>query len=244
MWCEDEAGPFSTVPYPGSNWQLKGKPAGQDHEYIRNGTAKLLTLFHPATGQVRVKGVTSCTNVVLHQWLQEELATVVQSLPTCTRLLEPEENQRLWKSWQKGLKVRFTLPQDLPPLRMLLVMDNLVGHKTSEFVLWLCAHGIMPLYTPLGGSWLNMAESIQRILKRRALEGHHPQTTYQIIQWLEATAVGWNQQPTPFIWAGLRAQRRDRARQRLHSLGGSGAGTRRPLRRTTIPKNNGNIHAK
>ncbi len=24
-------------------------------------------------------------------------------------------------------------------------------------------HGIMPLYTPLGGSWLNMAESIQRI---------------------------------------------------------------------------------
>jgi hypothetical protein len=89
-----------------------------------------------------------------------------------------------------------------------------------------------------------MAESIQRILKRRDAEGHHPQTTYQIIQWLEATAVGWNQQPTPFIWVGLRAQRRDRARQRLHSLGGSGAGTRHPLRRTTIPKNNGKIHAK
>lgn len=145
MWCEDEAGPFSTVPYPGSNWQPQGKAACQEHEYIRNGTAKLLTLFHPATGQVRVKGVTSCTNAVLHQWLQEELATVVQSLPTPARLLEPEENQRLWKSWQQGLKVRFTLPQDLPPLRMLLVMDNLVGHKTPQFVLWLCAHGIMPL---------------------------------------------------------------------------------------------------
>ena len=25
-------------------------------------------------------------------------------------------------------------------------------------MLWLCAHGIMPLYTPVGGSWLNMAE--------------------------------------------------------------------------------------
>jgi len=25
-------------------------------------------------------------------------------------------------------------------------------------------HGIMPLYTPLSGSWLNMTESIQRIL--------------------------------------------------------------------------------
>ncbi len=244
MWCEDEAGPFSTVPYPGSNWQLQGKAACQDHEYIRNGTAKLLTLFHPATGQAPVKGVTSCTNAVLHQWLQEELAIVVQSLPTGARFLEPEENQRLWKSWQQGLKVRFTLPQDLPPLRMLLVMDNLVGHKTPQFVLWLCAHGIMPLYTPLGGSWLNMAESIQRILKRRALEGHHPQTVNQIIEWLEATAVGWNQQPTPFIWAGLRAQRRERERQRLHSLGGSGACTRRPLGRTTIPKNNGNTHAK
>ena len=230
MWCEDEAGPFSTVPYPGSNWQPQGKAACQEHEYIRNGTAKLLTLFHPATGQVRVKGVTSCTNAVLHQWLQEELATVVQSLPTPARLLEPEENQRLWKSWQQGLKVRFTLPQDLPPLRILLVMDNLVGHKTPQFVLWLCAHGIMPLYTPVGGSWLNMTESIQRILKRRALEGHHPQTSAQIIDWLEATALGWNQQSTPFVWAGLRAQRREISRQLLHALGGSGACTRRPLR--------------
>jgi hypothetical protein len=244
VWCEDEAGPFSTVPYPGSNWQPQGKAACQEHEYIRNGTAKLLTLFHPATGQVRVKGVTSCTNAVLHQWLTEELATVVQSLPTPARLLEPEENQRLWKSWQQGLKVRFTLPQDLPPLRILLVMDNLVGHKTPQFVLWLCAHGIMPLYTPVGGSWLNMTESIQRILKRRALEGHHPQTSAQIIDWLEATALGWNQQSTPFVWAGLRAQRRERTRQRLHALGGSGACTPRPLQRTTISKNNGNIHAK
>ena len=102
----------------------------------------------------------------------------------------------------------------------------------------------MPLYTPLGGSWLNMAESIQRILKCRALDGHHPQTTTQIIQWLEATALGWNRQPTPFIWAGLRAQRRDRARQRRHSLGGSGASTHYSLQRTVIPKNNGNVHAK
>ena len=48
----------------------------------------------------------------------------------------------------------------------------------------------MPLYTSLGGSWLNMAESIQRILKRWGLEGHHPQTSGEIIDWLEATAQG------------------------------------------------------
>ena len=90
----------------------------------------------------------------------------------------------------------------------------------------------MPLYTPLGGSWLNMAESIQRILKRRALEGDapgHARTT--IIAALEATARGWNRDPTPFVWGGKRAARRDRARQRRHALGGSGAQTHRPVRR-------------
>ncbi len=52
------------------------------------------------------------------------------------------------------------MPAELPPLRMLLVWDNLTGHKTTEMVVWLCQHGIMPLYTPLGGSWLNMAEVV------------------------------------------------------------------------------------
>jgi len=46
----------------------------------------------------------------------------------------------------------------LPSLRMLLVLDNLAGHKTPEFGLWLFAHGVMPLYTPLAGSWLNMCD--------------------------------------------------------------------------------------
>jgi transposase len=67
---------------------------------------------------------------------------------------------------------------------MLLVWDNLAGHKTAEMVVWLCRHGIMPLYTPLGGSWLNMAESIQRLLKRRALDGQHPRrlTSAEVVE--------------------------------------------------------------
>jgi len=40
----------------------------QPHEYLRNGGAKLMTLFRPATGEVRAKGVPSVTNVVLHPW--------------------------------------------------------------------------------------------------------------------------------------------------------------------------------
>jgi hypothetical protein len=47
---------------------------------------------------------------------------------------------------------------------MLLIWDNLAGHKSWEMVKWLLEHGVVPLYTPLSGSWLNMAESVQRIV--------------------------------------------------------------------------------
>ena len=57
VWCEDEAGPYGTVPYPGTSWQPEGQPAQLPHEYFRDGTAKMLTLLHPKTGEVRVKGV-------------------------------------------------------------------------------------------------------------------------------------------------------------------------------------------
>lgn len=155
VWCQDEAGPFQTVPYAAPSWQPEEHPQRQSHEYLRNGTAKLLTLFHPADGIVRVKGVESAPNAVLHPWLKQEL-------------------------------------------------------------------------TPLSGSWLNMAESMQRILKRRALDGQHPETPQQIIERLETAAQVWNQHPTPFEWGGKRAARRQRARWRQpqHRLGGSGAFTR------------------
>jgi hypothetical protein len=141
-----------------------------------------------------------------------------------------EESRKLWQSWQEGLKVKITLRESPVPLRMLLVMDNLAGHKTPEMVLWMFDHGIMPLYTPLSGSWLNMAESIQRIIKRRALEGQHLERTDGIISQLEATVRGWNRDPTPFEWGGKRAARRARNRARRHALGGSGACTRRAIR--------------
>jgi hypothetical protein len=229
VWTEDEAGPYPTVPYPGQHWRPEGEPVRFPHEYIRTGTAKQLTLFHPASGVVRVKGVQSTANAVLHPWLQAELAAILEALPEPV-VLPSAENRRCWERWQEGLTVRITLPVALPPLRLLLVLDNLTGHYSADFVLWLFAHGIMPLYTPLGGSWLNMAESMQRILKRRALDGQQPKTPEEIIAWLEAAARGWNREPTPFSWGGKRKARRERARQRRHRLGGSGAYTQRPMR--------------
>jgi hypothetical protein len=196
----------------------------------------MLTLFHPATGRVRLKGVTRCPNAVLHPWLKQELTAILAGLPEPPTKEEPMVLRQQWERWQEGLTRHFTLPRVLPPLRMLLVLDNLAGHKTPSFVLWLVAHGIMPLYTPLGASWLNMTESIQGILARRALAGQHPHSPADIIHWLEAVARHWNQAPTPFEWGGKRAARRQRSRQRRHALGRSGACTRRPIRRTMIEK--------
>ena len=231
VWGQDEAGPFQTVPYPGASWGPEGQPVRQPHEYHRDGTAKMLTLFHPADGQVRVKGVTSTANAILHPWLKAELSAIVAALPDVAAGHVSAANRADWVPWQEGVTVRITLPAELPPLRMLLIWDNLAGHYTPDMVLWLFSHGIMPLYTPISGSWLNMTESVQRILKRRALEGHHPQTAEDIIRWLEATARGWNRNPTPFVWGGKRALRRARRRARGHVAGGSGACARQPVRR-------------
>ncbi len=156
VWTEDEAGPYPTLPYPSAHWQPEGQPIRQPHEYVRAGTAKQLTLFHPASGAVRVKGVRSGTNAVLHPWLEAQLTIILAALPESTETLSTHANRRCWERWQEGLTVRITLPETLPPLRLLLVLDNLTGHRTPAFVLWLFAHGIMPLYTPLGGSWLTL----------------------------------------------------------------------------------------
>ncbi len=237
VWTEDEAGPFQTLPYPGVSWQPQAQPARYPHEYLRRGTAKMLTLFHPASGQARALGVTSSTNVVLHGWLKRELPTILAELPERAGAVSAEANRAEWGEWQAGLTLPVTLPATLPRLRLLLVLDNLAGHHTVEWVLWCLAQGIMPLYTPVGGSWLNMAESFQRIMQRRAVDGQQPESPEEIITWVEATVAGWNGAPTPFEGGGKRAARRARSRERRHALGGSGAVTRQPIRYRSAPKN-------
>jgi hypothetical protein len=217
------------VPHPGSSWRPQGHPASWPHEYVRGGTCKILTLFHPASGQVDLQPVSHCTNPILHGWLKARLTMILAALPACATPADAAANRAAWEVWQDGLAERFTLPAQLPPLRLLLVWDNLTGHKTAEMVVWLCRHGIMPLYTPLGGSWLNMAESIQRILKRRTLDGQHPQSPAEIGSWFQQTAQAWNQQPTPFLWNGKRRQGRRKRSRDEHAIGGSGAHTRQPI---------------
>jgi hypothetical protein len=213
---------------------------------VRGGTAKLLTLFQPTSGQVRAKAVTQATNAVVHPWLQEEVTAILASLPP---VRDPEAPLRQWETWGWGgmLWEWWGLSAAPPPIRLILVWDNLVGHTSREMVRWLLERGILPLYTPIGGSWLNMAESVQRILVRRALAGQHPQSASALMDWLEAAVAGWNQDPTPFEWGGKRAARRQRARERRHRQGGSGAYTRRRIPRHTrldVALSDGNCQGK
>lgn len=132
VWCQDEAGPYQAIPQPGASWQPEGRPARLPHEYVRGGTAKLLRLFRPATGEVRAEGVTRATNAVLHPWLQAELTQVLAALPDVT----PPEAERppaaRWATWL-GHDPR----EPLPPLRLILIWDNLAGHRSWPIVRWL-----------------------------------------------------------------------------------------------------------
>src|SRR3954463_14712628 len=98
-----------------------------------------------------------------------------------------------------------------------------LANKTPDLVLWLCAHGVMPLYTPVGGSWLNRAESIERGLKRRALDGQPPHRPAEIGTWFEQTAQSWNKKPTPFVWNGKRRPRRRSGGEPMHRVPARGA---------------------
>jgi len=145
------------------------------------------------------------------------LEDILKTLPAFTPPLPADHP--LLQHWERWLGRPADAP--LPPVRLILIWDNLAGHTSADLMRWLARHGVLPLYTPLSGSWLNLAESIQRIIVRRALAGQEPTTPADLIAWLEETAAGWNEEPTPFVWDGKRRERRRRARARR--LGGSAA---------------------
>ena len=57
--------------------------------------------------------------------------------------------RRQWQRWQEGLRKALELPERLPALRLLLVLDNLAGHLSKVLVSWMLTVGTLPLYTPL-----------------------------------------------------------------------------------------------
>ena len=139
MWCQDKAGPYQAIPQPGAGWAPIGYPRRRPHEYVRGGTAKLLTLFRPATGEVRAKGVTSAPNAVLHPWLRGELTQILAALPPVTTPEAARPPLARWDAWLGHA------PREPSPLRLILVWDNLAGRALAgqhprtpeEIIRWL-----------------------------------------------------------------------------------------------------------
>src|SRR3954469_13060596 len=91
-------------------------------QIIRGGTTKILTLFHPASGQVRLQPAARGTNALLHPWLREQLSAILAELPPpAGSSQDAAATPAAWAVWQAGLMVPFTLPDNLPALRLLLV---------------------------------------------------------------------------------------------------------------------------
>jgi hypothetical protein len=112
LWCEDEAGPYQTIPHPGSSFQPEGIPACQDHHYLHGKTCKLLTLFRPATGELRAEPVDQSTNAIVHPWLKGELAAILKGCPPA-----PQEVPRCAEVARLGpVSSRRAIGSDVPSL--------------------------------------------------------------------------------------------------------------------------------
>ena len=139
-------------------------------------------------------------NAVRHDWPRRELTAVLEDLPAPPiRTGAAGAAIRAWERWQDGLTMRSTWLAELMPLPRKLVLDGR-AQDAGVRVLTVRARGDAVGHTA-GGSWLNMAESIQRILKQRAPGDQHPEVTGQIIGWFEA-AGHWNASPTLFAGGG------------------------------------------
>src|SRR3954454_13850561 len=109
VWCEDEAGPFQAVPHSGVSWHPRGRPATQPHESIRGGTTKVLTLFHPATGRVRLQSAARGTNAVLHPWLRERLSEILPAPPVPQAPEHTPATPAAWALCHAGMRLPFPL---------------------------------------------------------------------------------------------------------------------------------------
>ena len=75
------------------------------------------------------------------------LAEIEQAHPAAS--LPPEAERPWYAQWEAWLG--HPPRRSLPPVCIILVLENLAGHLSYYLVRWFFDHGVMPLYTPVGG---------------------------------------------------------------------------------------------
>ncbi len=135
-----------------------GQPTARPHAYIRGGTGQAKDAVPARHGRVRASP---------RRRPQRRAPSLAQGgswwrswRPCRADAAAAEATRACWEAWQAGLRERFTLPADLPPLRALLIWDNLTATRARTWCSG-CAPTGDALVHALGGSWPNMAESVQ-----------------------------------------------------------------------------------
>ena len=119
----------------------------------------MLILLRPAIGEIRAQTVEHTANAILHPWLKGELQAILKLCPP-TPDVAPEG--RRWQNWDIYPAAE-QLDRFFPPVRVLLILDNLAGHKNHSLVQWCAEHGIFLLWTPTAHDMRNeMTASKQR----------------------------------------------------------------------------------
>ncbi len=116
VWCEDEAGPYQTIPQQGPSFQPEGDPVRQDHQSIRGLPVKLLTLLRPATGELRAEPVEHTTNAVFHPWLKQPLLEILEQCPPAPETVPEGRRGPDWDIYPAAEQ----LDRFFPPARGLL----------------------------------------------------------------------------------------------------------------------------
>jgi hypothetical protein len=119
-----------------------GRPAREDYEYVRNGTASLFMIFEPLAGKRHVKVTDRRTRKDFAQVVKE---VVDQLYPSAEKIVLVMDNLNT-----HGLP---SLYEAFEPAEAKRIADKLEIH-----------------YTPKHGSWLDMAEIELGILSRQCLD--------------------------------------------------------------------------
>ena len=147
------------------------RPAREDYEYIRHGTANLFLWFEPLSGRRHVK--------VTERRTRKDWAELIREL---VDVHYPEAEQIVLVMDNLNTHTLGSLYETFPPAEARRLAEKLELH-----------------YTPKHGSWLNMAEIELSVLARQCL-GQRLPSRAELAQEVEAWAAERNARAATMQW--------------------------------------------
>ena len=166
-----------------------GRPACIDYEYVRHGVRNLFLWVEPLTGRRHVQ--------VTERRTKQDWARFIRDL---VELHYPDAAQVVLVLDNLNTHVAGALYETFPPADARRVLDRLDLH-----------------YTPVHGSWLNMAEIELSVLARQCLDRRIADAD-TLARELAAWAAQRNARPTPIDWRFTTADARIKLRHLYPSL--------------------------